>query len=161
MRRASRTVVRLAKPPPMAAARTVVGRLVGVTSGGRPLVEHPADGGAPRVARVLDGWQGRGRIDPTRPIPVLLVFDDDDAAAPVLVGTVRDTLDPPPADGFPDGILVDGRRIAGEDAREIVLRCGKASLTLTADGAVIVRGARVVSRSSGVNKIKGASVEIN
>ena len=45
--------------------------------------------------------------------------------------------------------------------REIVLRCGEASLTLTRAGKIILRGTYVLSRSSGVNKIKGGSVQIN
>jgi len=45
--------------------------------------------------------------------------------------------------------------------REIVLRCGEASLTLTRAGKIILRGTYLLSRSSGVNKIKGGSVQIN
>ena len=45
--------------------------------------------------------------------------------------------------------------------REIVLKCGKASITLTRAGKVIIRGAYVLSRSSGVNRIVGGSVQIN
>ena len=44
---------------------------------------------------------------------------------------------------------------------EIVLRCGKASLTLTRAGKVLIRGTYLLSRSSGVNRIKGGSVQIN
>lgn len=45
--------------------------------------------------------------------------------------------------------------------REIVLRCGKASITLTRAGKVIIRGAYVGIISSGVNRIQGGSVQIN
>lgn len=45
--------------------------------------------------------------------------------------------------------------------REIVLRCGQASITLTRAGKIILRGTYVLSRSSGVNKIKGGSIQIN
>jgi hypothetical protein len=45
--------------------------------------------------------------------------------------------------------------------QEIVLRCGEASITLTKAGKIVLRGAYVLSRSSGVNKIKGGSVQIN
>ena len=44
---------------------------------------------------------------------------------------------------------------------EIELRCGKASLILTRAGKVLIRGAYLLSRSSGVNRIKGGSVQIN
>jgi hypothetical protein len=45
--------------------------------------------------------------------------------------------------------------------REIVLQVGKASITLTQAGKIILRGTYVLSRSSGVNRIKGGSVQIN
>ena len=45
--------------------------------------------------------------------------------------------------------------------KRISLTCGEASITLTAEGAILIRGAKVVSRSKGLNRIKGASVLIN
>jgi hypothetical protein len=42
-----------------------------------------------------------------------------------------------------------------------VLHCGKASITLTRAGKVIIRGEYVLARSSGVNRIVGGSVQIN
>jgi hypothetical protein len=45
--------------------------------------------------------------------------------------------------------------------REIVLQCGRASITLTRAGKVLVRGAYLSLRSSGVHRITGASVQIN
>ncbi len=44
---------------------------------------------------------------------------------------------------------------------KLVLRCGEGSLTVREDGTVIVKGSRILSRSKGVNKIKGASVQLN
>jgi hypothetical protein len=45
--------------------------------------------------------------------------------------------------------------------QQIELRCGSASIVLTANGKIMIRGDYVVSRSSGVNRIDGASVQIN
>jgi hypothetical protein len=42
-----------------------------------------------------------------------------------------------------------------------VFRFGQASITLTRAGKVLIRGAYLLSRSSGVNLITGGSVEIN
>jgi hypothetical protein len=56
---------------------------------------------------------------------------------------------------------VDGERLVFTAKKEIVLRCGKASITLTHAGKVLIRGAYLLSRSSGVNRIKGGSVQIN
>ena len=46
-------------------------------------------------------------------------------------------------------------------ARQITIRCGESSITLTAAGKIILRGKYIVSRSSGVQRIKGGSVQIN
>jgi len=58
-------------------------------------------------------------------------------------------------------LLVDGKRIQLTARQEIVLRCGKASITMTGAGKVIIRGAYVSTLSSGANRIKGGSVQIN
>jgi hypothetical protein len=46
-------------------------------------------------------------------------------------------------------------------AKQLTLRCGESSITLTAAGKIILRGKYIVSRSSGVQRIKGGSVQIN
>ena len=46
-------------------------------------------------------------------------------------------------------------------AREIVLRCGESSITLTRAGKIILKGKYVSSHSAGVNRIKGGSIQIN
>ena len=58
-------------------------------------------------------------------------------------------------------IKADGERIVLSAEKEIVLQCGEASITLTRAGKIIIRGAYVSSRSTGVNRIQGGSVEIN
>jgi hypothetical protein len=45
--------------------------------------------------------------------------------------------------------------------REVVIKCGKSSITLTQAGKIIISGEYISSRSSGVNKLQGASVRIN
>ncbi|WP_185235821.1 DUF6484 domain-containing protein [Teredinibacter franksiae] len=49
--------------------------------------------------------------------------------------------------------------LEGKD--EVVLKCGEASITLTRQGKVILRGKYILSRSSGVNRILGGSVQVN
>ena len=56
---------------------------------------------------------------------------------------------------------LDGKRVVLEAEQEIVLRCGDASITLTRDGKILVRGAYVETHSRGVNRIKGGAVKIN
>lgn len=56
---------------------------------------------------------------------------------------------------------VDGHRVVIEGEREVVLKCGEASVTLTRDGKILLRGAYVETNARGVNRIKGGSVKIN
>jgi hypothetical protein len=44
---------------------------------------------------------------------------------------------------------------------QMVLQCGKASITLTKAGKVLIQGSYVSSRSTGVNRVKGGSVHLN
>ena len=58
-------------------------------------------------------------------------------------------------------VEADGERLVIEARREMTLRCGKASITMTADGRVTIRGTQVLSRSDGPNRVQGASVQLN
>ncbi|WP_220498214.1 DUF6484 domain-containing protein [Rhodopirellula sp. JC639] len=107
-----------------------------------------------------------------------LMFENGDWNAPIVIGI----LQPPPqtdpttvplpiirADASADAgeskavkvIEVDDQRIVLEADKEIVLRCGKASITMTRAGKILLRGAYLSSRSSGANRIRGGSVQIN
>jgi hypothetical protein len=92
--------------------------------------------------------------------PVLLAFENENPERPIVVGLIIDP-DSEATDKTPVFMEVDGERLLLTAEREIVLRCGDASLTLTRAGKVIIKGAYVLSRSSGYNKIKGAAVDIN
>lgn len=41
------------------------------------------------------------------------------------------------------------------------LKCGKGSISISEDGTIIIKGSRLLSKAKGVNKIKGASVQVN
>lgn len=58
-------------------------------------------------------------------------------------------------------VVVDGKRVTIQGAEEITLKCGKASITLTKSGKILLRGTYLSNRSSGVNRIMGGSVQIN
>lgn len=60
-----------------------------------------------------------------------------------------------------DTLHVDGKRVVLEGQEEVVLRCGEASITLTRNGKIAIRGKYLLSRSSGVNRILGGSVQVN
>lgn len=142
------------------------GRLVGIDADGRPLVtlsgEHER-----RVARSL--LQLTVRPSDFAALPdVAITFENGDPHLPLIVGWIHEQLvSQHPVEetaaavrGVPEA-FVDGERVVFRAEQEIVLECGASSIVLTRDGHVVIKGAHVVSRSSGVNKIKGATVSIN
>ncbi|WP_092945871.1 hypothetical protein [Roseateles sp. YR242] len=61
----------------------------------------------------------------------------------------------------PVELEVDGDRVVVEARRQLVLRCGKSSITLHEDGRIEIRGVDLVSRASGRNRILGSSIDLN
>ncbi len=60
-----------------------------------------------------------------------------------------------------EDVKVDGKRVVLEGKEEIVLKCGEASITLTKEGKISIRGKYLLNRSTGVNRILGGSVQVN
>jgi hypothetical protein len=147
--------VLLRQPPRPTVHGVIVGILTGFEETGTPLVtfrEHSK--GAPLAARSTVELLSRDIG-----CEVAVMFEKEDLTKPIILGCIRPPL-PGQREGRP-GATLDGERIVLSAEREIVLRCGKSSITLTRAGKVIIRGAYLLSRSSGVNRIKGGSVQIN
>ena len=85
---------------------------------------------------------------------VALAFESGDHTSPIVLGRIRDTVEHAPA-------ATTGKTLDLEAEEALTLRCGKASITLTKDGKVLVRGTHLLSRATGVNKIKGGSIQLN
>ncbi|WP_342376988.1 DUF6484 domain-containing protein [Myxococcus stipitatus] len=102
---------------------------------------------------------------------VVLLFEKGDPALPLVMGVVQAPSETPLLDvmleerakGGPVEVRLDGqpRTVKLEAQDELVLRCGKSSVTLRSDGKIVIRGTQVETRASGVNRIKGGSVQIN
>lgn len=93
---------------------------------------------------------------------VVLMFEGADPARPLIMGVLR------PVQGWPAQdehqqveVDADGSRMVVSAKQELTLRCGKASITLTRAGKVLIQGTYVSSRSLGVNRVNGGSVQIN
>jgi hypothetical protein len=93
---------------------------------------------------------------------VVLLFDGGDPAQPIVTGVLRSAAALPlgerPAQVDVDA---DGQHVVISAGEQLVLRCGKASITLTRAGKVLIQGSHVSSRATGVNRIKGGSVQLN
>lgn len=141
------------------AAGVVIGELIGMKDEGRvPLVlysgQHGTAGVAARTVVDLHGPHIGGKV--------VLMFEGGDIDKPIVMGLLRT------GDGWPmaerAGTVeadVDGERLLVSAREQLVLRCGKASVTLTRAGKVLIQGSYLLSRSSGVNRIKGGAVELN
>jgi hypothetical protein len=146
-----------------------VGTIVSTAGDGRVMVDFPGNTFGPLAARwvgsVAEMIRDASRLTGRK---ILLVFENDDPELPIIVDVVCESLDDAPDKrpvelqvNKPDEVFIDGRRVTFDAKEEIVLRCGKASVTLTKAGKVLIKGAYLLARSSGVNRIKGGSVQIN
>jgi hypothetical protein len=135
-----------------------VGKLVAIRDGLIPYVVFPGQSGTAAIAARTVTALSSGDIG--REIVMSLIDGDQDQ--PVIIGRLVDDR-ARPLGGAVDEVEIDadGRRLLVTARDEIVLQCGKASITLTRTGKVVIRGTYVISRSSGVNCIKGGTVEIN
>jgi len=138
----------------------IVGVLIGFQDEGRtPLVIFPGQAAADVAvpARSTQDVNGAhiGR-------EVVLIFEGCDPRRPIILGCMGR------ADGWPlpnqaghIELEADGERLIVGAKKHLVLRCGKASITLTSTGKVLIEGTYVSNRSSGVMRIKGGSVQLN
>jgi hypothetical protein len=151
-------------PDQMAVAQTnrldgvVIGILVGMDPEGNPRVVFPGNPQEDAVsARSTLSFlpQDLGR-------EVALLFENGDPQHPLIIGRLQHprTVNPATSQVEAEADL-DGERLVLSAQREIVFKCGKSSITLTRAGKIILRGASILSRSSGLNRIKGGSVQIN
>jgi hypothetical protein len=108
-----------------------------------PVAELPKPssfgGPRPEVLLVFEEWR------PDRPIILELLAPESRAVH------LRRTRKPEAA--------LEGRRCV-EARDELVLGCGKASITLRRNGRLVLRGTNIVSDATGVNRVRGALVRV-
>lgn len=140
-------------------AGIIIGELIGITNEGRtPLVCYPGQPGTAALhARTIIDLHG-----PHIGRQVVLMFETHDPMKPIIMGVLQEG-EGRPLEQRPEQIEmdVDGERMIVSAKEQLVLRCGKASITLTKAGKVLIKGSYVLSRSSGANRIKGGSIQLN
>ena len=149
----------------------VIGMLSGIHAQGMPLVIFPGNPGEMPIAAKSMATCTQHDIGRE----VALLFEDGDPRKPLLVGLIQNPSDTAEkiqsspqelakteTDEHDNPYLeLDGERIELKAKQEITLKCGKASITLTKAGKILIRGTYLLNRSSGANRIKGGSVQIN
>lgn len=135
----------------------VIGVVMGFAETGMPLVAFSGNQSKTGIAANSTTLFKRNDIG----CQVALLFEGGDPQRPIIIGRIQhpeDIAQPPELNTTAE---LDGERLEFKAEKEIVLRCGKSSITLTKAGKIILRGAYLLSRSSGVNRIKGGSVQLN
>ena len=142
----------------MAGGGVRVGKLVAFDKGTIPLVIYPGQPGTAALAARATVDLHASHIGRE----VVLVFDEGDLRRPIVIGCLQhaESRGLPQASGQVE-IDTDGERLVASAKEQIVLRCGKASLTLTKAGKVIIEGAYVTNRATGVLRLRGGCVQIN
>jgi len=149
--------LRLESPAGVSGVR--IGILVGIKSEGRtPLVVYPGQPGSAAIpARTTLDLHGIhiGRS-------IVLMFEDGDPQSPIIFGCLVQE-EACPFSELPGQVEIeaDGERLVVSARAQLVLRCGKSSITLTKAGKVLIKGEYVETCSTGTNRIKGGSVQIN
>ena len=155
-----KVAVRQSEKPKLSSDSVVIGLVLGIGDDNRPKVSFlGCDQKAGLMARstIAVSAADIGK-------QVALLFESGDWNKPLVIGKVQSPVTskaPQDREQQSVDVSIDGERLTLTADKEIVLRCGKASVTLTRAGKIIIRGAYLSNRSSGVNKIKGASVQIN
>jgi hypothetical protein len=128
----------------------VIGLLVGFEAG-VPLVVfagNPREAAVPaRSLAALDGSMAGAEV--------ALLFEEGDAARPLIVGRIVAPGRVPPE------VVRDGERVRVVAGERIELRCGKGSIIMEKDGRITIRGTYLTSHASAANRIRGGSVNLN
>jgi hypothetical protein len=163
-------VVNLKEPGCIEGAQ--IGRVVRRDEERRVWVDYDGNPNGPMVAKLCGAVCDKlSALSDIADIDVLMIFEGGRENRPVIIDAIYDNLDEfleeacLEPQGKPDiarmDAIVDGRQMTFDAKEQIVLRAGRASITLTKNGKVVIRGAYVLTRSSGVNRILGGSVKIN
>jgi len=137
---------------------TVLGTLVDVREPLAPVVEFEG----------VDGQVVRRSALTTVPIEpsaaghtVVVMFVYGDPERPIITGQLVPGPTVPKKLTRTKTLVLEGRELVLEADSAITLRCGKASLTLTREGRLELRGTHVISHASGVNRIRGGTIKLN
>lgn len=151
--------------PDLAGAQT--GKIVEIDQEGAVFIDFSGNRRGPIKARITASAADNitRRLNDSD-VKVLIAFEENDLNQPVIIDVIHDRIDPSATAiatdrNNIDDVRIDGETVTFEAKKEIVLRCGKSSIILTRAGKVLIRGAYLLNRSSGVNRIKGGSVQIN
>lgn len=140
------------KPPPVHGI--ALGTLDEIANDGRTLISIPALGLKRVSARSVSQFDS-AQIGQT----LAVGFEGGDPRCPIILGIMM--IPQVESSSPPTEILLDGEKVVLTAEHELELRCGEASLVLTSDGRIRLRGTYITSQASATQRILGGSVNIN
>lgn len=139
----------------------VIGTLAGLSESGMPLVTYDDKPAIEAQTLAYLHEQDIGKS-------VALQFVRGDVKRPIVMDVLKDPANLETAAAelrnaatTPMQAILDGKVIELTALEQLTLRCGRASITLDANGHVEIRGIQILSRATGQNRIKGSSVSLN
>jgi hypothetical protein len=138
---------------PMQSSQLVRGEVLGVQSDGTVIVSAH-DGHGDLLCDRLAIGQGLPVVLDAGDIVLICLPPSVDERG-VVIGRIasRGLSDDPPS-SIPEELLLEAEQ-------SLTLKCGDGSITIRADGKILIKGKDLVSHAQRVNRIKGGSVAIN
>lgn len=158
-------IMKISRKPDIEGVKT--GKISMIGEDGSVFIDFSENRRGPIQARVTEAAvESITKRSDYNDLAVLIAFEENDIDRPVIIDVISDRIDQKSSAisvdrNKLDDVKIDGETVTFDAKKEIVLRCGKSSITLTRAGKVLIRGAYLLHRSSGVNRIKGGSVQIN
>lgn len=92
----------------------------------------------------------------------LVIKPDNQPRQPVLVALLRECISAEARDkAGTEATRINGQAVEIDAQQSLELNCGRARITLHADGRIELNGDYLLSRSRGPIKLKGATIDIN
>lgn len=138
-------------PPTAASAAAFVGKVLSVAEDSRVRVARLGGAGEERDAVLLHVGGAPLRLVPGDEVLVLLAEE----GRAIVLGRVGPSAESDASNAeLPDEIVLEARR-------GMTLRVGEGSITLRADGKILIKGKDLVSHARRMNRIRGGSVSLN
>jgi hypothetical protein len=130
-------------------------RVRAVREDGAVLIDHDVDGRLEVACDILQTSNGPGlHLDQDNEVLVWVPRDDEKPG--VVLGRIGpgQATQPEAPGATPDEIVLEAKK-------SLTLKCGEGSITMRADGKILIKGKDLVSRAQRTNRIKGGAVAIN